>query len=83
MSRPPIPLLGVRTSSLKKLECAKAGVAYSPQCRQRAAILVLQLQTIMHRKRAIYSSNSSIFKYRSSGHNKSILLTRETSCHNH
>ena len=47
MSRPPIPLLGVRTSSLKKLECAKAGVAYSPQCRQRTAILLLLLWQVV------------------------------------
>ena len=30
------------------------GVAYSLQCHQRMAISVLQLQTIMHRKRAVY-----------------------------
>ena len=44
-------------------------------------ILLFQLQTVMHRKRAIYSSNSSVFSYRTSGHNKGILLMHETSCH--
>jgi len=54
------------------------GVSLSPH----PAILLLQLQTIMHRKRAVYSSNSSVFNYHPSGHNKRILLTHETSCHN-
>ena len=38
-------------------------------------LLLLQLQTIMHRKRAIYSSNSGVFSYRRSGRSKGILLT--------
>ena len=58
-----------------------AGVAYSPQCHQQTAILLLQLLTIMYRKRAIYSSNSCVVNYRMSGANKGILLTHETSCH--
>ena len=40
-----------------------------------------QLQTIMQRKRIMYSSNSRVFTYRMSGHNKGILLTHEMSCH--
>ena len=63
-------------------EVSLAGVAYSPQCPQQTAILLLQLLTIMYRKRAIYSSNSIVFNYRTSSHNKGILLTHETSCHN-
>jgi len=69
-------------SRLKILEWAQAAIAYSPQCRQWMAFLLLQLQMIMHIKCAIYSSNNSIFNYRTSGHNKGILLTHETSCHN-
>ena len=65
------------SSRLKKLD---AGVAYThlvwpdqpenPQGRPMArqtAILLLQLQTVMYRKRAIYSSNSSVFNYHTSG----------------
>ena len=63
------------------LEWALAGIAYSLQCHQQTAILLLQLQTIMHWKRAIYLSNSSIFSYFTSGRNKGSLLTHKTFCH--
>jgi len=36
--------------------------------------------TSLLRKRETYSSNNSVFNYRTLGH--SILLTHETSCHN-
>jgi len=54
----------------------KTGVSYSPQCRQRTAILLLELQMIMHTKRAIYSSNS-VFNYRTSGHSN-VYYPRES-----